>query len=104
MMSSDDGRDEVDQLKASRRGFKAALTKTGRAVEAEIIAHGANEDPVALETRLDGWAQKLAKYLDAEDAVNCHMDAANADADEDSETHEYAYAQAKMHIVTFRHN
>jgi len=99
-----DDREEIDRLKASRRGFKAALTRTRRAVENLIEDHIDRDDPTLLENHFAIWTQRWDKFQKAEEAVICHPEADIADADKDIDEHEDAYARAQTRIVTFRRN
>jgi hypothetical protein len=101
-VSTGDGREEVDRLKASRKGFKAALTRTRRAVEELIHGHEDGEDPQVLEERFAIWTQRWNKFQDAEDSVLCHPEADAADADKDLDEHEDAYVRAQAQVITFR--
>ena len=80
------GRAAVDELKASRRGFKSAVTRvSGLAVNAirEAQAEDDAGDPTQLEMWIEQWESALNKYIEAENRVLSHPFSEDQDADHD---------------------
>lgn len=95
-------RDEITLLKASRSGFKSALTRARKSAKAALDDHTPGEDPILLESFLEHWDDRLQKYLHAEDQVICHPDADAKDADPAVDEHTNAFFKAKSLIIGFR--
>jgi len=86
-MSEASERDEVERLKASRRGFKAALTRSRWEVEQDIEDHPDGEDPTFLKQRIEVWSQRWIKFQEAEETVICHLEADATYVDKDVNHH-----------------
>ncbi|XP_059095941.1 uncharacterized protein LOC131890587 [Tigriopus californicus] len=95
-------RDEIASLKASRRGFKSALTRARKSAQSALDDYILGDDPVLLENFLGHWDDRLQKYLFAEDQVICHLDADANDADSAVDEQTNAFFKAKSIIIGFR--
>ncbi|XP_059096764.1 uncharacterized protein LOC131891250 [Tigriopus californicus] len=92
-------RDEIQVLKASRRGFKAALTRARNVAESALEDFSVGDDPVLLENFICHWDERLHKYLNAEDQVICHLSSDVKDADPAVDEHTSAFIKAKSQVT-----
>lgn len=92
----------MERLKNSRKGLKAALTRTKNAIETDLAKFKEGDDPVTLEIWLGQWKVKMEKFQNAEDAVICHEESDAHDADKDVVDHERALAAAEGRVTTLR--
>jgi hypothetical protein len=95
-------REAVQILKASRKGFKAALTRARNVAESAFQDYVEGDDPGLLEEFLGHWDNRLQKFLSAEDQVNCHLASDIKDSDPAVDEHVQAFFKAKSKVVGFR--
>jgi hypothetical protein len=91
-------RDAVQILKASQKGFKAALTQARIVAESAFQDYVEGVDPGLLEEFLGHWDNPLQK----KDQVNCRLALDIKDSDSAVDEHEQAFFKAKSKVVGFR--
>lgn len=95
-------REEIQALKASRSGYKSALTRARNVAESSLEDYVVGDDPILLENFIGHWDARLQKYLDAEDQVICGLASDVKDADPAVDEHVKAFFKAKSIINGFR--
>ncbi|XP_059087688.1 uncharacterized protein LOC131884068 [Tigriopus californicus] len=95
-------REAVQVLKASRKGFKAALSRARNVAESAFEDYVEGERPTLLERFVNHWDDRLQKYLQAQDQVVCHLSSDSKDADPAVEEHLEALFKAQSKLIGFQ--
>lgn len=95
-------REAILALKASRSGYKSALSRARKVAESALKVYVEGDDPTLLENFLGHWDERLQKYLHAEDLVMCNLASDPKDADQAVDEHVTAFFTAKTTITGFR--
>ena len=100
IMSGD--RDELNALKASRRGYKSSLGRIKNSTLLEINQFQKGQNPIHLETLMKMWRTALEKYVNAEDRVMGHINAEDGDFDKDVAENQVEFSKTEVKVIALR--
>ncbi|XP_059078478.1 uncharacterized protein LOC131876950 [Tigriopus californicus] len=95
-------REAIQTLKASRSGFKSALTRARNMVKVSLDEYVDGEDHSLSENLLRHWDDHLQKFLAADDQVMCGLASDMKDADPAVDDHVQAFLKPQVLITGYR--